>query len=57
MAFLVRFTIAIVTILTFSMPVYAAVAVSDPGAACDIVAAEDGKKKPKEGEEEEPDCD
>lgn len=60
MFFLSRLFMLLVLSISLAAPVGASVAVSDTGAFCDVIAADDDKKddtKKPEGEEEEPDCD
>ena len=60
MIFLSRLLMLLAISTSLAAPVGASVAISDTGAFCDVIAADDDKKddtKKPEGEEEEPDCD
>lgn len=59
MFFLSRLLMLLALSISLAAPVGAAVAVSDTGVFCDVVAADDDKKDDtkKPETEEEPDCD
>ena len=59
MFFLSRLFILLALSISLAAPVGASVAVSDMGAFCDVIAADDDKEDAEnpEDEEEEPDCD